>query len=83
MTARAENLFELYETIKQWDHGDRTDIKSERKRRIGDEFSRAQQHMYPLSRERSTTSKSITSDDNPMAMLRNVSVCRHNEKKQR
>lgn len=41
-------------TIKQWDRGDRTDIKKEtdesgRKGRMGDEFFRAQQHMYPPS----------------------------------
>lgn len=64
-------------TIKQWERGDRTDIKKEtdesgRKGRVGDEFFRAQQHMYPPSflGQRSTTSKSITSDDNPM--LRNA-----------
>lgn len=39
-------------TIKQWDRGDRTDIKKEtdesgRKEGMGDEFFRAQQHMYP------------------------------------
>lgn len=69
-------------TIKQWDRGDRTDIKKEtdeskggreertNKRRA---LSRPATYVFTfVSRERSTTSKSITSDDNRMAMLRNA-----------